>query len=641
MYEGCSYPKHNQSKSYPLPAQHYQAYSLPLPYTYTSFHLIFNQAMEDSNTTLALPSSSSSSSSLSSSSPSSSSPPPNFLYFAHQKQDKDAQVQLAWIALSQRNDRQQHWLAERRKEQRDAARKTVVQQRLKFRTEQLAARWSSDPSLATGRRLAARAHAEARKIVPRRKLLPTADDADKTQLGAVLALPPVHRGSMQPLRRVNAGSISSIPELAIHRAAHPDSTFLNWDEMDVPHSGKWQFAGKEYSTDEIFRVVADKIAIVEAYQIRMNQRKVFHRSFELAMEILRDAMHLTWRGAWVYTPFNILPPLPKSRPTAVKRLPPYAKRWDRRSIADIAWSHHLRDQQRAAVLNPPARHPASMDIDANDGWTLGGATNMGGPPSQYSVPCDGSWVDLRTIDIPTFNTKPIQWCAELFGAMTLDQMRMLRSKLSALRQQGQGNVHQGRFNQLSKNIAEREKRSDGGKGRQGQDDPRANLRTLLPQLGGGDAGAGPFGGPGVGFGGGKANRKDGRGRNGANGNFALAHAKQKNQNQPGPAVERRGFDYGPPVANNRGNHGGPQQQKPHGNHHGNQRGNPRGNQHGAGPQFNRGGLNGGNGGSNRQNQNNHNPNNQPGGGRGGGRGRGPQGGGGRGHGGGRGRGRGM
>ncbi|KPI40984.1 uncharacterized protein AB675_8076 [Cyphellophora attinorum] len=61
------------------------------------------------------------------------------------------------------DERRKQRTAERRSELRTYARKTLWEPKRKMITETVASRWTNDPTLVTGRRLAARTHAQARK----------------------------------------------------------------------------------------------------------------------------------------------------------------------------------------------------------------------------------------------------------------------------------------------------------------------------------------------------------------------------------------------------------------------------------------------------------------------------------------------
>jgi hypothetical protein len=383
---------------------------------------------------------------------------PRFFYFNRDQQCQEELVRRAFTAAVAREDRRRHWLTERRKEQREAAKKALVHQRLKLRTEKIAARFTNDPSMVSGGRLAAATHAETRKIGG--KLYSSIKSLYIKPTVFCPASPTINiRPQFAPSKNNRAGSISSVPVLLKIREELPQSLIFNWDDMEVPHSATWKYAGRKYSSAEIFEVVAKKIAMADEFKRRMDQCKVFERSMDAARKLLLDCARIGSSPdpgrLW-----QLIPPIPsKQQPT--KNV--FDPAWKRDAVIRHVYEN-LERQEARRLANMLTEE--EMEVDALDGWSVMDGMVI----APHNVSWNGGWVDLNDVSIAEFNGASMEQCGQLCQTMNIAQLKFLRQHLTQLKEEGQGHVNKEKWSGLNKEIAQRGKQQRNKWGNQRQDD---------------------------------------------------------------------------------------------------------------------------------------------------------------------------
>ena len=221
-------------------------------------------------------------------------------------------------AVADRKRRREEWLANRRQELRERTRATVIDRVLKKRTQQCAAKRSGDPSLAVGRRLQAKIHAETRKIGVV-KLRP----ADPT--------------------RARLPSISGLPVVKELKESLNKGLF-NCSELQTGKTTKWLHNGEMLTIEELRVRLAREKKIRESSEARKESRRIFLKTMQEMQSNLRESIALKEKGISATPEFRLLP----TSKTTVKARQASVHEW-KMSKAALELADNDRKKRRPSV----------------------------------------------------------------------------------------------------------------------------------------------------------------------------------------------------------------------------------------------------------------------------------------------------
>ncbi len=184
-------------------------------------------------------------------------------------------------AVASRLRNREEWYVKRRQQLRERTRLTVIDRVLKKRTQLCAAKRSGDPSLAVGRRLQAKAHAEARK-------------SGAVEIGS------------SPLIRARLPSLSAIPAVSQLKSMSSKDGLFNLSGLQTEQPAKWCHKGKFYTVEGL------RVCLNREKKLRenSNKRKESHRTLKKSMEQLesnlKESIALRGKGILATPEFQLL-----------------------------------------------------------------------------------------------------------------------------------------------------------------------------------------------------------------------------------------------------------------------------------------------------------------------------------------------
>lgn len=413
-----------------------------------------------------------------------------------------------------RDRRKRQWLDERREKLRAAAHKTYLTRR-KVRTERLAARWTNDPSITTGRRLAAKTHAQARKFEGSLWLsqlqqpagflnrlsegVMTTEDNDPRptnifhrlvrdraptdNLAITRFCTRTFRFVEAPVRINELWSLPGITPVAQACAAISNPTIFKWNRTSLPPHHTWYFEGHDYTDPAMCSHFHAKVAIAMQYHQRMQHRKVLLRSMYTSLANIRTAISTPLNGLQVLYPsqFPILAPLPKTQfplPTPHPHLTtlPFKTPLSIYHALDHLSTERTRRHLYDSATTTDHTDTDTMSVDGLDGFPVVDGRVL----SARNIWWQTGWVDLGKMMVEDFNAEDIATMWSVYEGLSVDSLKYLRTHLTTLSQEGGGWVETGRWNALKKAIGLKEKGRwekkwrDDGKKKQDKQNQKGN-----------------------------------------------------------------------------------------------------------------------------------------------------------------------
>lgn len=351
---------------------------------------------------------------------------PSILFGGHNLLPTGKFFQRTTDAVVSRLRNREEWYAKRRQQLKERTRATVIDRVLKKRTQQCAAKRSGDPSLAVGRRLQAKAHAEARK-------------AGVVEVGAM------------PLARARLPSVSAIPGVSELRSMSSKEGLINFAELQTDKIPRWYHKGKYYPYEEL------RVCLNREKQLRQNSenRKESRRNLKKFMEQLqtnlRESVALRAKGITAIPEFQLL----QTQKTTLKPRQVSVHEWNLKM-----WAGRLgkldADKRRPSVqVNsfPQVSNFAVPDTGANDEDAMDMDWN------KVVIEVDDAKFEMPTIQ--DFNATRQDNLESTLKSMSLILLKNLKDHLKAERPKTGVGADQPKWNALVNAISE--KHQSGGK----------------------------------------------------------------------------------------------------------------------------------------------------------------------------------